>query len=181
MIYSEQSLADLKARNAGGLVTPLPPAGPLSDESLDACNHIVALLGPEPYMAAIAAGADIVLGGRTTDTAVLAAVPLMRGADVAAAWHAAKIAECGGLCTINPTSPGVMMSIDRRASPSNRCRRKIAARRKPSLRTCSTRTAIRSGWPSRAACLTSPMRNTAPLTNGASASPDRDGRRGPTP
>jgi hypothetical protein len=44
---------------------------------------------------------------------VLAAVPLMRGADVASAWHAAKIAECGGLCTVNPTSPGVMMSIGR--------------------------------------------------------------------
>ena len=98
-----------------------------SVESLDACNHIVALLGPEPYMAAVAAGADIVFGGRTTDTAVLAAIPLMRGAGVAAAWHAAKIAECGGLCTINPTSPGVMMSIEREGftieplSPQNRC------------------------------------------------------------
>jgi len=127
VIYSEQSAADLKARNAAGLVTPLAPAGRLRAESLDACNHIVALLGPEPYIAAIAAGADIVLGGRTTDTAVLAAVPLMRGADVAAAWHAAKIAECGGLCSVNPTSPGVMMSIDRRGftieplSPHNRC------------------------------------------------------------
>jgi hypothetical protein len=127
VIYSEQSARDLKARNAAGMVTPLAPAGPLSDESLDACNHIVALLGAEPYMAALTAGADIVLGGRTTDTAVLAAVPLMRGADVAAAWHAAKIAECGGLCSVNPTSPGVMMSIDRNGftieplSPQNRC------------------------------------------------------------
>jgi Acyclic terpene utilisation family protein AtuA len=127
VVYSEQSAKDLKARNSAGLVTPLAPAGQLSNASLDACNHIVALLGPEPYMAAVAAGADIVLGGRTTDTAVLAAVPLMRGADVAAAWHAAKIAECGGLCSINPTSPGVMMSIDRHGftieplSPQNRC------------------------------------------------------------
>src|ERR1700722_1446983 len=127
VIYSEQSLGDLKARNAGGLVTPLPPAGPLSDESLEACNHIVALLGPEPHMAPGAPGADIVFGGRTTDTAVLAAIPLMRGAGVAAAWHAAKIAECGGLCTINPTSPGVMMSIEREGftieplAPQNRC------------------------------------------------------------
>jgi Acyclic terpene utilisation family protein AtuA len=127
VVYSEQSAKDLKTRNSAGLVTPLAPAGQLSNASLDACNHIVALLGPEPYMAAVAAGADIVLGGRTTDTAVLAAVPLMRGADVAAAWHAAKIAECGGLCSINPTSPGVMMSIDRHGfsieplSPQNRC------------------------------------------------------------
>jgi acyclic terpene utilization AtuA family protein len=127
VIYSEQSAEDLKARNAHGKVTPLAPAAPLRETSLDACNHIVALMGPEPYIAAIEAGADIVLGGRTTDTAVLAAIPLMRGADVAAAWHAAKIAECGGLCTLHPTSPGVMMSIDRHGfsieplSPQNRC------------------------------------------------------------
>jgi hypothetical protein len=127
VIYSEQSASDLKARNAAGKVTPLAPAGPLSDAGLDACTHIVALLGPEPYIAAIKAGADIVLGGRTTDTAVLAAVPIMHGADVAASWHAAKIAECGGLCTLNPTSPGIMMCIDRDGfvieplSPQNRC------------------------------------------------------------
>jgi Acyclic terpene utilisation family protein AtuA len=127
VIYSEQDPKDLRARNAGGRVTPLPPAGPLDNASLEACTHIVALMGPEPYMAAIAAGADIILGGRTTDTAVLAAIPLMHGVDVAAAWHAAKIAECGGLCTIHPTSPGVMMSIDRDGfsieplSPQNRC------------------------------------------------------------
>ena len=47
VIYSEQDASDLKARNAAGLVTPLAPAGPLRDDSLDACNHIVALLGPE--------------------------------------------------------------------------------------------------------------------------------------
>jgi hypothetical protein len=127
VIYSEQGKEDLKAKSAGGMVTPLAPAGPLSDASLEACTHIVALLGPEPYMAAISAGADIVLGGRTTDTAVLAAVPLMRGVHVAAAWHAAKIAECGGLCSVHPTGPGVMMSIDRHGftieplSPQNRC------------------------------------------------------------
>jgi len=127
VIYSEQSAGDLKARNAAGKVTPLAPAGALSEASLDACTHIVALLGPEPYIEAIKAGADIVLGGRTTDTAVLAAVPLMQGVDVAASWHAAKIAECGGLCTLNPTSPGIMMSVDRGGftieplSPENRC------------------------------------------------------------
>jgi len=127
VIYSEQSAENLKAKNADGKVTPLPPASPLNDENLEACSHIVALLGPEPYIAAVAAGADIVLGGRTTDTAVLAAFPLMRGVDVAAAWHAAKVAECGGLCTVNPTSPGVMMSIDgggftiEPLSPRNRC------------------------------------------------------------
>ncbi len=127
VLYSEQDKALLKAKVAAGAVRPLAPMGALDDAALDACTHIVALLGPEPYITAVEQGADIVLGGRTTDTAVLAAVALMRGEHVGAAWHAAKIAECGGLCTLNPTSPGVMMSVDREGfsifplSPANGC------------------------------------------------------------
>lgn len=126
-LYSEQDKALLKTKAAAGAVRPLVPMGDLSDISIDACAHIVALLGPEPYMAAVEQGADIVLGGRTTDTAVLAAVALLRGEHPGAAWHAAKIAECGGLCTVTPTSPGVVMSVDREGftiaplSPANRC------------------------------------------------------------
>lgn len=127
VLYSEQDKAALKARNAEGRIRPLPPMGELDDETLEACVHIVALLGPEPYIAALRAGADIVLGGRTTDTAVLAAMPLMLGAAAGAAWHGAKIAECGGLCTVNPMSPGVLFSVDAEGfdiaplAPDNRC------------------------------------------------------------
>lgn len=113
VLYSEQDRAALKAKAAKGAIRPLAPMGPLAEESLDACNHIVALMGAEPYIAAVQQGADIVLGGRTTDTAVLAAVALMRGEHPGAAWHAAKIAECGSLCTANINYAGVMMSVDR--------------------------------------------------------------------
>jgi hypothetical protein len=112
LLYSEQDVAVLKRKNAQGRIHPLPPAGPLADDVLDSCAHVVALLGPEPYMRAVAGGADVVLGGRTTDTAVLAAVPLMRGAGPGPAWHAAKVAECGGQCTVNPRAGGVLMSVD---------------------------------------------------------------------
>lgn len=114
-LYSELQPDDLVAKNRQGKIAPLPPLGPVSDADLKSCEHIVALMGPEPYIKALEAGADIVLGGRTTDTAVLAAVPLMRGAGVAQAWHAAKIAECGGLCTVNPSLGGVLMRIGRDA------------------------------------------------------------------
>lgn len=114
-LYSEQKSDDLIGKNRKGEITPLPPLGPVSDADLKSCEHIVALMGPEPYIAALQAGADIVLGGRTTDTAVLAAVPLMRGAGIAQAWHAAKIAECGGLCTVNPSLGGVLMRVGRDA------------------------------------------------------------------
>ena len=127
VLYAEQDKAVLRAKAARGAVRPLTPMGEISDAMLDACAHIVALIGPEPYIAALEGGADIVLGGRTTDTAVLAAAALMRGGAAGAAWHAAKVAECGGLCTLNPTSPGVMMSVDADGfsiaplSPANRC------------------------------------------------------------
>jgi Acyclic terpene utilisation family protein AtuA len=110
-LYSEQTPAELARRNRQGKITPLPPLEPVTDSALESCEHIVALMGPEPYMAAIAAGADIVLGGRTTDTAVLAAIPLMKAASAGAAWHAAKIAECGGQCTVNPRHGGVLVRV----------------------------------------------------------------------
>jgi hypothetical protein len=112
LLYAEQDKAVLKAKAAAGQVRSLAPMGPIDEATIEGCDHIVVLVGAEPYMAAIEAGADIVLGGRTTDTAVLAAVPLLRGAHAGAAWHAAKTAECGGLCTTHPTNPGVMISID---------------------------------------------------------------------
>jgi hypothetical protein len=110
-LYSEQSPADLVSKNRQGKITPLPPMGAVSNEVLESCEHIVALMGPEPYMKAVQAGANIVLGGRTTDTAVLAAVPLLMGAGAGPAWHAAKVAECGGQCTVNPRAGGVLMRV----------------------------------------------------------------------
>lgn len=127
LLYSGIDPALLKARTAEGRVRPLPPMGPLTDAVIDRCENIVALMGPEPYIAALEAGADIVLGGRTTDTAVIAAVPLMRGAGAGPAWHAGKIAECGGQCTVNPVDGGVVIKVGRDRfeiapmSETNRC------------------------------------------------------------
>lgn len=104
-LRSEISGTELKRFIRDARVTPLPPAGPLDDATIDACDRIVTVLGPEPYMAALRDGADIVLGGRTSDPAVIAAFPIMKGAGLAASWHAGKIAECGGLCS-DSHSPG---------------------------------------------------------------------------
>jgi hypothetical protein len=37
---------------------------------------------------------------------------LLRGCPPGPVWHAAKIAECGGLCTTNPRSGGVLVTLD---------------------------------------------------------------------
>ncbi|VTU39283.1 acyclic terpene utilization AtuA family protein [Variovorax sp. PBL-E5] len=111
LLYAEQDPALLTARAAQGRIEPLAPMSSVDAALFGECDHIVALMGPEPYIAALEAGADIVLGGRTTDTAVLAAVPLMRGAGAGPAWHAGKTAECGGLCTTHAREGGVMIRV----------------------------------------------------------------------
>ena len=112
LLYSEQDKELLKARNAAGKIRPLSPLGPLDDATIDSCEHIVAAMGPEPYMEALRGGADIILGGRTTDTAVLACFALLNGAPAGPAWHAAKIAECGAQCTaVRNKGAGVLISI----------------------------------------------------------------------
>lgn len=111
LLYSEQDKAAVKARNAVGAITPLPPLGPLDEAAIDACDHIVAVMGPEPFIAALEAGADIVLGGRTTDTAVLAAYPLWKGMGVGPSWHAGKVTECGGQCAEKRLGSGVLFRV----------------------------------------------------------------------
>lgn len=113
LLYSEQTPTFMASKARDGHIEPLEPMPDSNPQRFLDCDRIVALLGPEPYVSAIAAGADIVLGGRSSDAAVLAAVPLMRGAGAGAAWHAAKVAECGSLCSTHPREGGVMMRVGR--------------------------------------------------------------------
>ncbi|WP_284740805.1 acyclic terpene utilization AtuA family protein [Amycolatopsis sp. RTGN1] len=111
-IYSEQDAAELKEHLGAGRVHPLPPLGELTAETLESCTHIVGAMGHEPIVEALRAGAQVVLAGRATDTAVAAAYPLMKGMPAGPTWHAAKIVECGGQCTDNPRAGGVLATID---------------------------------------------------------------------
>ena len=108
-IYSEQDPQRLSSRL--DRVHALPPNAELDTPTLDRCTHIVGMMGHEPIEQALRAGADVVLAGRATDTAVMAAVPLLRGMPAGPTWHAAKIIECGGQCTTNPLAGGVFARI----------------------------------------------------------------------
>jgi Acyclic terpene utilisation family protein AtuA len=111
-IYSELGPETVIAAIEAGRVRPLPPSAALTPETVRSCAHIVALMGHDPIVAALEAGADVVLAGRATDTSMVAAVALMRGLPAGPAWHAAKTVECGGQCTTNPTAGGVFVRID---------------------------------------------------------------------
>ncbi|WP_265500772.1 acyclic terpene utilization AtuA family protein [Paracoccus beibuensis] len=108
-LYSSQPVTRVAEALASGRVTPLPPAPEIR---LDDLTNIVALAGAEQIQAALATGADIVIAGRTTDTATIAALPLSRGDAAGGVWHGAKIGECGALCSTNPTSGVIMVDFD---------------------------------------------------------------------
>jgi len=146
-IRSEQRAGTLLERHAGGALSGLSSDAPSNEalaRALSECTHIVALAGAEAFTEALATGADVVIAGRATDTALIAALPLARlGADglgnasagtgtgtgtaprtdpadgeayrlaAGAAWHAAKIAECGALCSTGPGSGVILVDIDR--------------------------------------------------------------------
>ncbi len=111
-IYSEQSPDTLSRYLEAGRISPLPPSTQLQPDTFDRCAHIVALLGAEPFCKALQGGADVIVAGRATDTAAIAALPLLYGLPPGPAWHAAKTAECGGQCTTNPRGGGVLITVD---------------------------------------------------------------------
>jgi len=112
-LYCEQNIEFLKSKFKINKIFPLEPAPNLNVHILDDLSHVVALAGAEQVIEAINTGADIILAGRTTDTAIISALPLMNGVDPGSAWHGAKIAECGALCSSNPTSGVVIVEFDK--------------------------------------------------------------------
>jgi hypothetical protein len=111
-LYSELSTEFVEGQYRQGKLSSLAPEVALDAEAINSIDHIVALAGAEQINSALATGADIVLAGRATDTAGISAVPLSRGEHAGAAWHGAKIAECGALCSTNPTSGVIALDVD---------------------------------------------------------------------
>lgn len=93
-------------------LAPLSGAPEVTDQDIAACTNIVALAGAEQVTEALNTGADIVICGRATDTAIIAALPLQNGDHAGAAWHGAKIGECGALCATNPQSGVLQVDFD---------------------------------------------------------------------
>jgi hypothetical protein len=79
---------------AAGKVKPCGDVLPLSAEELRKSSGLVCQMGPEPFQAALNSGADVVIAGRSCDTSMFAAVPLMQGFDRGLTMHMSKLIEC---------------------------------------------------------------------------------------
>src|SRR5258706_16156906 len=78
---------------------PWAPAPPVDARTIDRSIRIVGMMGVEPLQRAIEGGADFVLAGRCSDSALFAALPILRGFPAGLAWHAGKVSECGTMAT----------------------------------------------------------------------------------
>ncbi|WP_367339831.1 acyclic terpene utilization AtuA family protein [Aminivibrio sp.] len=97
-IESEISKEKLIEYFQAGKVKELYPAPELNEKKIKNFTRIVGVMGPEPYIKALEEGAQVVIAGRSSDTSIYAAVPIMKGLNNGPAWHAAKLLECGTGC-----------------------------------------------------------------------------------
>ncbi|WP_052954973.1 acyclic terpene utilization AtuA family protein [Microvirga vignae] len=79
----------------GGNMRPLRNAPDITAESIARATRVVGMMGPEPYMRALDNGAQVILGGRTSDPAPWAGAAIRAGLPPAPSWYAGKMLECG--------------------------------------------------------------------------------------
>ena len=87
-----------RALRAGQQVAGLDGYADLTESELDASDRIVAVAGVHPYIKLLEAGADVIIGGRSSDAAVFAAPALHRGYDADRAYYLGKVLECASFC-----------------------------------------------------------------------------------
>lgn len=112
-IHSEQDKSYLKKKLYDGMIRPLANAPTLNDAVIDRSAHIVGMAGVEPFIDALEHGCDVIIAGRSSDTSIFAAIPVMHGLNPASAWHAAKIMECGAACMVQRKYPDCNFAVVR--------------------------------------------------------------------
>ena len=106
--------AAIESRACERKIKALKPELPISEAVIARSEHIVAMMGAEPYMQALADGADVILAGRSSDPAIFAAFCMYNGYDPGLAWHAGKILECGTAATVFRKRPDCIMAYLRK-------------------------------------------------------------------
>jgi hypothetical protein len=97
--YSEVGKDALRLRiMAGDQITGLDARPPLDLATLDATERVVAMAGIHPYIKLLDDGADVIVGGRSSDCAIFAAPAIRRGFPEALAYFYGKVLECASFC-----------------------------------------------------------------------------------
>lgn len=97
--YSEVDSSTLRdLHNAGVAIEGLDDRPALTLEDIDATTRSVAVAGVHPFIKALELGADVIIGGRSSDCAVFAAPAIFEGFPENHAYYAGKVLECASFC-----------------------------------------------------------------------------------
>lgn len=92
-----------------GHITPLGAAPVATEKDIKESTNIVAQMGIEPIIAALDAGAQVVLCGRCYDPAAFAAPAIRAGYDHALSVHIGKLLECAAIAATPGSGSDCMM------------------------------------------------------------------------
>ncbi|MDD5729335.1 MAG: acyclic terpene utilization AtuA family protein, partial [Victivallales bacterium] len=97
--YSEADKEYLRKKMLGGeTIEGLDGRKNLTMEELNATDRIVAVAGIHPFIQALKMGADVIIGGRSSDAAVFAAPAIYHGFPEAESYYLGKVLECASFC-----------------------------------------------------------------------------------
>jgi hypothetical protein len=97
--YSEISKDTVRRKiEAGDAIRGLDARPDLTLAELDATDRIVAVAGVHPFIKLLDMGADVVIGGRSSDCAIFAAPAIRKGYPEALAYFYGKVMECASFC-----------------------------------------------------------------------------------
>ncbi len=109
IIHAEQNKDYLVKKLKEGKIKPMNPSFPAKEEIIRRSEHVVAMMGAEPYIQALSKGADIILAGRSSDPAIFASFCIKEGFDLGLAWHLGKVLECGTAAVTVRKGPDCMI------------------------------------------------------------------------
>ncbi|MGG3738640.1 acyclic terpene utilization AtuA family protein [Aeribacillus pallidus] len=112
-IYADVSKDWLMTKWEQGKVTSVGSAPLLTEQAIQDTTALVGQMGVEPYLEALKEGVDIIVGGRTYDPVMTAALPLFHRMDPGLSWHMGKILECGAIAATPGTAKDGMIGMIR--------------------------------------------------------------------
>jgi hypothetical protein len=97
--YSEVDKEMVRAKIRGGsAIKGLDARADLTEAELDATARIVAMAGVHPFVKLLQEGCDVIIGGRSSDSAIFAAAALFKGYPQAESYYLGKVLECASFC-----------------------------------------------------------------------------------
>ena len=97
--YSSQKKETIKEYMVkGGVVEGLNSRHNLTMDELEETTNIVAVAGVQPYIECLKRGADVIIGGRSSDVAVFAAPAIYEGFPENLSYYLGKVLECASFC-----------------------------------------------------------------------------------